>query len=116
MWIKRIFESKVDDLKALPIRILTGPRQSGKSALLAHVLKNRARFLSLDDLQNRLLASQDPAMFLGPELEPLILDEARDPCDGVLDVRNKCFSKLKLWVHESCFFFFDGSAARFRLR
>jgi uncharacterized protein len=56
-----------------------GPRQSGKSTLLAHLLPG-AVWLSLDDLQVRRRAQEDPALlFTSAGLETgrtLILDEA----------------------------------------
>lgn len=64
---------------ALPIRVLVGPRQSGKSTLLAHLFTDAA-WVSLDDLQVRDRAQTDPAFLLdsvgsGAD-RPLILDEA----------------------------------------
>jgi len=56
-----------------------GPRQSGKSSLLVHQLP-QALWLSLDDLQTRRRAQDDPALLLESAGwgagRPLILDEA----------------------------------------
>jgi predicted AAA+ superfamily ATPase len=64
---------------ALPARVLVGPRQCGKSALLAHLLPN-AIWLSLDDLGLRLRAQNDPALLFeaaGSATDaPVVLDEA----------------------------------------
>jgi predicted AAA+ superfamily ATPase len=76
VWIDRDLESSLNR-PSLPARVLVGPRQSGKSALLARLLPD-AVWLSLDDLQIRRRAQDDPALLfesvgLG---RPLVLDEA----------------------------------------
>jgi predicted AAA+ superfamily ATPase len=59
--------------------VLVGPRQCGKSALLAH-LKPEAVWLSLDDVQIRLRAQDDPSLVLEMPVRerfaPIVLDEA----------------------------------------
>lgn len=78
MWFSRNLETTIRR-PALPCRVLVGPRQSGKSALLARLLPDAA-WLSLDDLQVRRRAQDDPALLLEsaglPTGRTLILDEA----------------------------------------
>ncbi len=78
MWIPRDL-ALVLRRPSLPARVLVGPRQSGKSALLSRLLPD-AVWLSLDDLQVRRRAQDDPALlFESAGLKPgqsLILDEA----------------------------------------
>jgi predicted AAA+ superfamily ATPase len=65
-----------------PVVCLTGPRQSGKTTL-ARTCFPGFRYLSLEDLQNRAEATQDPRGFLR-QLEGLpgvILDEAQHTAD-----------------------------------
>jgi hypothetical protein len=65
-----------------PVVYLTGPRQSGKTTL-ARTCFPGFRYLSLEDLQNRAEATQDPRGFLR-QLEGLpgvILDEAQHTPD-----------------------------------
>lgn len=69
------------DRPVLPIRVVVGPRQSGKSTLLWHLKSNsNAVWVSLDDLQQRQRAEDDPALFLEAagiaSGRPLVLDEA----------------------------------------
>ncbi len=77
MWFKRDFLTNVDELSknAHPIKILTGPRQVGKTTLLER-LKGYSLVL-FDDLHVRARAQENPSLFLDQFLEaPLILDEA----------------------------------------
>jgi predicted AAA+ superfamily ATPase len=78
VWISRDLTA-VLERPALPVRVLVGPRQTGKSSLLARFLPD-ATWLSLDDLQVRQRAQADPSLLLDSvglaPGRPLILDEA----------------------------------------
>ncbi len=78
MWISRDLGAFLDQ-PALPARVLVGPRQSGKSSLLAQHLP-QATWISLDDIQVRRRAQDDPALLLESaglaDGRPIILDEA----------------------------------------
>jgi uncharacterized protein len=78
MWIPRDLGA-VLRAPALPARVLVGPRQCGKSALLSHLLPD-ATWLSLDELELRLRAQDDPALLFeaagGSREAPIVLDEA----------------------------------------
>lgn len=71
-----------------PIVLLTGMRQCGKSTMLAHIKEDERSIVSLDDLQNRELASSDPALFLQLHEPPLVIDEVQ--------YAPKLFSYLKM--------------------
>lgn len=62
MWFERDL-ARVLGGPSLPARIIVGPRQAGKSALLAHLYPDAA-WLSLDDLRVRTRAQDDPALLL----------------------------------------------------
>jgi len=51
-------------LRALPVVILTGARQTGKSTLARHVGGGKRKFYTLDDLQVLNRARSSPADFL----------------------------------------------------
>ncbi len=75
MYLHRHLEKPIREaLKQFPAVLITGCRQSGKSTLLQHILKEY-RYLSLDDMLMRELAQTDPALFLKTYPPPLILDE-----------------------------------------
>lgn len=75
MYIHRHLEKPLREaLQHFPAVLITGCRQSGKSTLLQHVLKNYT-YVSLDDMLVRNLAETDPALFLGTYKSPLVIDE-----------------------------------------
>lgn len=59
-----------------PIVTLTGPRQSGKSTLLRHAFPDY-QYISLEDLDMREFAANDPRGFLNSFPRRVILDEAQ---------------------------------------
>lgn len=75
MWIARDLEHQWGTASRQPVRILTGPRQCGKSSLLEHLGREHFQFVSLDDLQNRTLAQSDPALFFQVHPGDLVIDE-----------------------------------------
>ncbi|MFH0909802.1 MAG: ATP-binding protein [bacterium] len=64
-------------LATFPCVVLTGPRQSGKTTLVHHLLGDSHRYLSLDEPDVRLRAQQDPRLFLEQHTPPLIIDEVQ---------------------------------------
>lgn len=63
-------------LQYYPIVTLTGPRQSGKSTLLRHALP-QYQYVSLEDPDMRLFATEDPRGFLSTYPDRTIIDEAQ---------------------------------------
>ena len=56
--------------------LITGPRQVGKSTMLEHIDSARNK-VTLDDLQERSLAKNDPEMFLKLHKTPILIDEVQ---------------------------------------
>jgi predicted AAA+ superfamily ATPase len=77
MWIERDISKQLLNDSGVYIQILVGPRQCGKSSLLSFLSKNKFREVTFDDLQLRILANQDPALFLEQHKPPLIIDEVQ---------------------------------------
>jgi len=57
------------------VLLLTGPRQVGKTTLLQHLAAKDRRYVTLDDPAARVLAQNDPALFLQKFEPPVLIDE-----------------------------------------
>ena len=57
--------------------VLTGPRQSGKTTVLKLLFGERYEYVSLEALDTRALAAEDPRAFLRLHRPPVILDEVQ---------------------------------------
>ena len=76
--IKRTLgRSILDASESFKIVLLTGPRQVGKTTLLQELQKKTRSYVTLDDLDMRLAARQDPASFLDRLALPVLIDEAQ---------------------------------------
>lgn len=76
MWIQRDLLQFLpsERTSTLPVKVLRGPRQVGKTSLLDH--KHTHQLVLFDDLGIRTLAETNPALFFEQFPGPLILDEA----------------------------------------
>jgi predicted AAA+ superfamily ATPase len=63
--------------KSFPVLLLTGPRQVGKTTLLEACSKEKRRYVTLDDLDVRKMAQNDPGLFMQNYQPPLIIDEVQ---------------------------------------
>lgn len=61
-------------VKQFPALVLTGPRQTGKSTLLKQLFPEY-NYITLDDINVRSIAKQDPALFVSTLKLPVIIDE-----------------------------------------
>lgn len=78
-YINRNIENTIMELSnSFPVLMVTGPRQVGKTTLLNYIStkkNNCLNYVSLDNINNRLLANEDPELFLENFTPPLIIDE-----------------------------------------
>lgn len=78
-YIKRTIEENVSDMaNSFPVVMITGPRQVGKTTLLNMLIKKNnenINYITLDNLDARKLAIEDPELFLKTYKTPLIIDE-----------------------------------------
>lgn len=78
MYIPRYLEQTVQRYsKIFPVVYLMGPRQSGKSTLLQHMLSNKYKYVSFDDDVTRQLFIDDPKAFMTNHNDHVIFDEAQ---------------------------------------
>jgi uncharacterized protein len=77
MLVKRTLKnSLLQASQVFPVILLTGPRQAGKTTLLEQCSDGR-NYVTLDNLDARALAKQDPALFLQRYAPPLMIDEVQ---------------------------------------
>ena len=75
-YITRAMESRLLEASSqFPVLLVTGPRQTGKTTLLKHLKDDSRGYVSLDSMPARLLAREDPELFLQRFPPPLIIDE-----------------------------------------
>lgn len=75
--ISRLITSTIERLaKGFPVLVLTGPRQSGKTTLVRNVFPDKP-YVSLENPDMRLFASEDPRGFLARYPDGAILDEVQ---------------------------------------
>ncbi len=73
--INRELQSKIKEMaKKYPVVTLTGPRQSGKSTLLKNTFPDY-NYVTVEDPDIRLFASEDPRGFLATYPDKTIIDE-----------------------------------------
>ena len=77
-YIKRDMEEKILSLsQEYPCLLITGPRQVGKTTVLRQLMTPDRNYVTLDDLEERRLAKEDPALFLQLHDLPLFIDEVQ---------------------------------------
>ena len=76
MYIKRTIEKSIERAnKFFPVVLVTGPRQVGKTTVLQNCETQPRTYVSLDTLENRELAKNDPTLFLQRYPAPVLIDE-----------------------------------------
>ena len=76
-YIHRLAEEKFNKLnKMFQVVLVCGPRQTGKTTMLKFLAEGTNRtYVTLDDLDNRELAQNDPKMFFQKYKTPILIDE-----------------------------------------
>src|SRR3990172_9149476 len=76
---KRHIEQKINEaLDFMPVLLLRGARQTGKTTLAkAHCAANKRAYLSLDHLPSLVAAKNDPVSFIARLEKPVALDEVQ---------------------------------------
>ena len=80
-YISRHMESRILELsKSYSAILLTGPRQAGKTTMLRSLAEKEnigRKYVTLDDLTERDMAKNDPALFLQLHQPPVLIDEVQ---------------------------------------
>ena len=76
MYIRRILEqSFLASSDFFPALLVTGSRQVGKTTFLRKIADSRRGYVSLDPMDVRIRAKEDPRLFLADHPPPVIIDE-----------------------------------------
>ncbi|MCL1910848.1 MAG: ATP-binding protein [Leptospirales bacterium] len=76
MYIKRTLEKAIKQASNFfPVVFITGPRQVGKATVFENCESKKRNYVSLDTLNERELAKEDPRRFLERHQPPLLIDE-----------------------------------------
>lgn len=77
-YIKRDLEGKILSLsQEYSAVLITGPRQVGKTTVLRQLMDEAREYVTLDDLEERTMARNDPALFLQMHRRPILIDEVQ---------------------------------------
>ena len=77
-YINRDLEEKIKSAsKEYACILITGARQVGKSTVLKQLMDDNREVVLLDDIEERKLASKDPALFLQMHSLPILIDEVQ---------------------------------------
>ena len=78
-YISRNLEKVVTEVtKEYPVVLVNGPRQVGKTTMLQKLMEGTSRsYVSLDDLNERSIAKNDPELFLQLHKPPVLIDEVQ---------------------------------------
>ena len=80
-YISRHMESRILELsKSYSAILLTGPRQAGKTTMLRSLAEKEnigRKYVTLDDLAERDMAKNDPALFLQLHRPPVLIEEVQ---------------------------------------
>ena len=95
-YISRHLENRILEIsKSYAAILLTGPRQSGKTTMLRRLAEkeNAGRgYVTLDDLNERDMAKNDPKMFLQLHKPPVLIDEVQ--------YAPELFTYIKIYIDE----------------
>ena len=76
MFFERIISTTIKKAtETFPVVLITGPRQVGKTTVFEQYRELERTYITLDDPQARVLAQNDPALFLQTYKTPLFIDE-----------------------------------------
>ena len=99
MYIHRTAEKMILDVaRSFPCLVIYGPRQVGKSTLVDYLFRDRYRKVTLDDIDDRNLALENPKLFLEANGWPLIIDEIQKAPVLLDEIKKKIDEQRLVWL------------------
>ncbi len=102
MYLSRTVEKLITKTAtSFPVVVVYGPRQVGKSTTVLHMFGKHCQCVTLDDADDRMLATENPRLFLETYPWPVIIDEIQK-APALLDAIKIAVDKQKyLWLNEN---------------
>ena len=99
MYINRLSEKMILQVaQSFPCIVIYGPRQVGKSTTVDYLFGDRYRKVTLDDLDDRNLALENPKLFLETYGWPLVIDEIQKVPNLLDEIKKKIDEQRLLWM------------------
>lgn len=115
MYIKRHLEEQVlSASRHYPVVMVCGQRQVGKSTMLYHIKEKQRRYVTLDDINARRLATDDPALFFETYRAPLLIDACQRVPSLLLEMKRIVDEKALRGEDNAGMYWLTGSQ-KFRL-
>lgn len=98
-YIKRTIEESITTAsKYFPCIVIYGPRQVGKSTTINELFENKIKSISLDTLEYRVRANENPKLFLETIGYPIIIDEIQKAPLLLDEIKVIIDNKKKEWL------------------
>ncbi|MBQ7503652.1 ATP-binding protein [bacterium] len=99
MYIYRHYEPAIQKAgQSFPCIVIYGPRQVGKSTTADHLFGSKYRTVTLDDLDDRSLALQQPKLFLETYGWPLVIDEIQKAPLLLDEIKKNIDAQRLIWL------------------
>ena len=92
---RSIKDTFIEYNKSFKSVLLTGPRQVGKTTLLLDIKEEDRKYVTLDDLEIRRLAKENPKKFIETYSPPVIIDEIQYAPDLMSYIKIICDNTTK---------------------
>lgn len=102
MYIKRhVEETILDATKSFPGIVIYGPRQVGKSTTISMLFGSQIPMVTLDDMDDRILATENPKLFLERYGWPVIIDEIQKAPNLLDEIKIRIDKQRLLWLRNN---------------
>ena len=99
MYIDRTAERAIIEVAgSFPSIVVYGPRQVGKSTTVDHLFGTKYRRVTLDDVDDRSLAKNQPKLFLETYGWPLIIDEIQKVPELLDEIKKVIDEQRMVWL------------------